>query len=49
MSNSRKQEAMHFPRKIGTTVLNFEEWATEVKQQMLASLQKKRPNGEESI
>lgn len=49
MSIGREQGAIHFPRKIGTTVLSFEEWAAEVKQQMLASLQKKHDHGKENI
>ena len=32
----------HFPRQVGGTTLDFDDWASKVRQQMMACLQKRR-------
>jgi hypothetical protein len=42
MINFNQQKPPYFPRQVGVITLEFEDWASEVRQQMMNCLEKKR-------
>jgi len=43
------QTPTHFPRKVGEIALEFDDWASKVRQQMIICLQKRRADQNQPI
>ncbi len=43
------QTPTHFPRQVGEIVLEFDDWSSKVRQQMMSCLKKRRTTEKQSL